>query len=199
MTCDRCGQEFGRRRRFSIAGVGQLCSLCHDEWAAQRLGVDYDRTPLEPVTVIGPDGRAHTFDIDSRIDPVGRALLATERTPDGSEGYEFEVIGGYGDDAFALMAELHKRIRAGVEHVWLETTEEGLVMPRNGDRFRGRLVWSASDDGPPSVVIDGRPYTWEQVGELLSIYEGFEIEVRLEDPIALVGGARPQGRGFAEE
>lgn len=189
MNCDRCGRELGNHRRHMVAGVGQLCPSCHDEWEARRLGIEYDSTPLEPVTVTGPDGRTHVFEIDSRIDPVARCLMATERFDDGSEGYRFEVVGAHDADAYGLMAELHKRIRAGIERLWLDTTEEGIEVLRKGDRFHGRLVWSPDDDGLPRVVIDGRPYTWEEVGEMLACYEGFEIDVRLEDPIALIDAA----------
>ena len=39
----------------------------------------------------------------------------------------------------------------------------------------------------PLVVIDGKPFTWEQVGRMLMRLEGFTLDARVEDAIQLVG------------
>ncbi|MCL4821153.1 MAG: hypothetical protein KJ067_18610 [Vicinamibacteria bacterium] len=177
-----------------MTGVGHLCASCFDEWAADRLGVVHDSTPLAPVTVTGPDGREHTFEILSRLGPTGRVLTAAETTADGSEGYEFRVMGDNEADSFELMGELQKRIRAGVEQTWVEPWEHGGWKLREKDRVRGRLTWDEDNPGQPLVVIDGRPFTWEDFGRMLSTFEGFLFDIRIEDSIDVVGGPLAEGR-----
>ncbi|WP_179886470.1 hypothetical protein [Bacillus sp. es.034] len=31
------------------------------------------------------------------------------------------------------------------------------------------------------IVIDGKPYTWEQLGEIVSSFEGFQIQMKFFD------------------
>jgi hypothetical protein len=33
------------------------------------------------------------------------------------------------------------------------------------------------------IVIDGKPFTWEQVGHMLMTFEGFTLEARIRDTI----------------
>ena len=37
------------------------------------------------------------------------------------------------------------------------------------------------------IVIDGKPFTWEQVGRMLMTFEGFTLDARVEDTIQVVG------------
>ena len=57
-----------------------------------------------------------------------------------------------------------------------------------GDRFVGRIESDPdSDVRLPLVVIDGKAFTWEQVGHLLMTFEGFTLEARIRDTIELIG------------
>ncbi|WP_452082098.1 DUF7713 domain-containing protein [Bacillus tuaregi] len=31
------------------------------------------------------------------------------------------------------------------------------------------------------IIIDGRPFTWEEVGEMVMSYEGFQIKIQMDD------------------
>lgn len=53
------------------------------------MGVDFDNTPLQPVTVSDADGVEHTFEFRSMLVPTGHALYARERVPKEQEAYEF--------------------------------------------------------------------------------------------------------------
>lgn len=39
----------------------------------------------------------------------------------------------------------------------------------------------------PLVVIDGKAFSWEEVGHMLMTFEGFTLEARVKDTIELVG------------
>ncbi len=43
-------------------------------------------------------------------------------------------------------------------------------------------VGPTDDDGLPELVIDDEQLTWEQLGQILSTYEGWELHIRIEEP-----------------
>ena len=57
-----------------------------------------------------------------------------------------------------------------------------------GTAAHGRIEWDPNSDVRlPSVVIDGKPFTWEQVGHMLMTFEGFTFEARIKDTIEMLG------------
>ena len=72
--------------------------------------------------------------------------------------------------------------------------DERSTGPSDADQARGRLVWSEdSERGVPyDVVIDGRKLSWEEFGEALASYEGWNFSLVIEDRTAeaeIDGGA----------
>jgi hypothetical protein len=54
-------------------------------------------------------------------------------------------------------------------------------------RLVGRIEWDAETNGElPLIVIDGKPFTWEQVGRMLMTFEGFTLDARVEETIQVV-------------
>ena len=39
----------------------------------------------------------------------------------------------------------------------------------------------------PMVVVDGKPFTWEQVGHMLMTFEGFTLVSRIKDAVEVPG------------
>jgi hypothetical protein len=79
-TCGRCGKSLEQSGGISVTGVGDRCHACFNAEAAARLGVDFDRTPIEPVVVADADadGVQHTFQTRSRMVGTGHAMEAIE-------------------------------------------------------------------------------------------------------------------------
>jgi hypothetical protein len=62
---------------------------------------------------------------------------------------------------------------------WQLTSDQRLV---------GRIEWDPESEARlPLVVIDGKAFSWEQVGHMLMTFEGFTLEARVKDTIELVG------------
>ena len=38
------------------------------------------------------------------------------------------------------------------------------------------------------LVVDGRPFTWDEVGRMLMSFEGFTLRAVVDDTIEVVGG-----------
>ena len=83
------------------------------------MGVDFDNSPLQPVTVTDTGGVEHTFEFRSMLVATGHALHAREALPAGREGYEFSVLGDFEANVWDLFKELYDRIRRAlaVRHV----------------------------------------------------------------------------------
>ena len=49
------------------------------------------------------------------------------------------------------------------------------------DQFSGLIGYDEASDRSPLIIIDGRPFTWEEVGKMLMAYEGFQIKLKIND------------------
>ena len=124
------------------------------------MGVDFDHTPLQPVTVSDADGVEHTFEFRSMLVATGHALHARERVPEGHEGYEFSVLGNFAANVWDLFRALFERVQRALAVRHVERGELGWRITDAG-RLVGRITWDADRAGEvPSLVIDGRPFTW---------------------------------------
>ena len=60
---------------------------------------------------------------------------------------------------------------------WQLTSDQRLV---------GRIEWDPQSNGRvPLVVIDGKAFSWEEVGRMLMTFEGFTLEARVRTPSSL--------------
>ncbi len=50
-TCGLCGKTLRPYDTIAVAGVGERCYRCFNEETAQRLGADFDNTPIEPIVL----------------------------------------------------------------------------------------------------------------------------------------------------
>jgi hypothetical protein len=187
-VCGRCGQPLKSHESISVADVGLRCCRCFNEETAALMGVAFDNTPLQPVTVSDVDGVEHTFEFRSMLVPTGHALYARERVSREREGYEFSVLGDFDANVWDLFRVLYDRIRDGLAVRHVEQGELGwrIIDARH---LVGRITWDPERGGEvPLLVIDGKPFTWDQVGRMLMSFEGFTLRAFVSDSIEVVGG-----------
>jgi hypothetical protein len=152
------------------------------------MGVDFDNSPLQPVTVTDTGGVEHTFQFRSMLVATGHALYAREALPAGREGYEFAVLGDFEAHAWDLFRVLYDKIRRELSVRHVERGELGWRVT-GAHRLVGRICWDPDCDGEvPLLVIDGRAFTWDEVGRMLMSFEGFTLRAQIEDSIDVVGG-----------
>jgi hypothetical protein len=187
-VCGRCRQPLKSHESISVANVGLRCHRCFNEEMAARMGVDFDNTPLQPVTVQDVEGVEHTFEFRSMLVPTGHALYARERVAEGEEGYEFSVLGDFDANVWDLFRVLYDRIRQGLAIRHVERGDLGWRITDTG-HLVGRITWDPERAGEvPLLVIDGRPFTWNQVGRMLMSFEGFTLRAFVADSIEVIGG-----------
>ncbi len=186
--CGRCGRPLKSHESIFVATVGLRCYRCFNEETATKMGVAFDNTPLQPVIVSDAGGAEHVFEFQSMLVATGHALHAREFVPEGQEGYEFSVLGDFDANVWDLFRVLYDRIQhgLGVRHVergelgWRITEARHLV---------GRIAWDPDRAGEvPLLVIDGKTFSWDQVGRMLMAFEGFTLRAFVSDSIELIGG-----------
>jgi len=170
---------------------------------AARLGIDFDNTPIAPIVVTDVDGVRHRFEIRSMLVPSGHAMSAREVSkPDAPGSYRFDILGDFETDARDLFKLLRGRIRQGLSVRHVENTEHGWQLTP-AHRLSGVIEWDPETEGArPLLIVDGRTFTWDQIGRMLMTFEGFTLNALVEDTIKVVGGpladGQPEGRASHE-
>jgi hypothetical protein len=89
---------------------------------------------------------------------------------------------------------LRERIRQGLSVLHVQQTEHGWQLTP-AHRLCGVIEWDPQTDGAlPLLIVDGRTFTWDQIGRMLMTFEGFTLNAIVEDTIELVGGPLADGR-----
>jgi hypothetical protein len=89
---------------------------------------------------------------------------------------------------------LRERIRQGLSVRHVQHTEHGWQLSQ-AHRLRGVIEWDAETNGAlPLLIVDGRTFTWDQIGRMMMTFEGFTLNAIVEDTIEVVGGPLADGR-----
>ncbi len=193
--CGLCGKVLRPYDSISVTDVGERCYRCFNEELADRRGIAFDNTPIAPIVVADADGVRHRFEIRSMLVGTGHAMCAREiGSRDAAGGYRFEILGDLEANAQDLFKLLRERIRQGLSVRHVQETEHGWRLTP-AHRLRGVIEWDRETDGAaPLLIVDGRTFTWDQIGGLLMTFEGFTLNAIVEDTIEVVGGPLADGR-----
>ncbi len=193
--CGLCRKILRPYDSISVTEVGDRCYRCFNEELADRLGIAFDNTPIAPIVVADADGVRHRFEIRSMLVGTGHAMYAREvRNRDAAGGYRFEVLGDHETDAHDLFTLLRERIRQGLSAQHVHGTEHGWQLTQ-AHRLSGVIEWDPETEGAlPLLIVDGRTFTWDQIGRMLMTFEGFRLHAIVEDTIEVVGGPLADGR-----
>jgi hypothetical protein len=170
-----------------VAEKGPRCYPCFNREMAEHIGVKFDNVQFQPIVVADADGVSHTFDIQSMLVGTGHEMIAREIATADEPGYRFAVLGDFEADAWGLFQRLYARMQQQMAKRHVHRTEFGWQLTET-DRFVGRIEWDPNSDVRlPLIVIDGKAFTWEQVGHMLMTFEGFTLEARVRDTIEVIG------------
>lgn len=127
-----------------------------------------------------------TFKIRSVLVPTGHEIEALEIGDGTRTGYRFAVLGDFDSDAWELFQLLYVKMRREVTARHVHRTEFGWQLTSD-QQLAGRIEWDPDSEGRlPLIVIDGKAFTWEQVGHMLMTFEGFTLEARVRDTVEVV-------------
>lgn len=189
IPCERCGKLAPGRELThftTVAGTLLLCTQCFNADVAQRAGIrDFDNHPLDPISITAADGVIHEFHLQTRLLGAMVTLEAYEIKDGEPSGYQFQLIGEPGEDRFVQLGRLVERIRSTLATNYLEDGKYGLQI--KDMEVKGTIEADLSDEadvfGPrlPRLVIDGRDVSWDEFGEMLMTFEGFQFKLEIVD------------------
>ncbi|MGM0842293.1 MAG: DUF7713 domain-containing protein [Bacillota bacterium] len=146
-----------------------------------KLGVNLD-TLFQSFKVEDYEGNTRTFNVHRRLDPLGIFLEVQENT---IHGYRFAVHGELNcnqKDSFNLLMD---KVIQGINSPSLKLhrfpnahQQEGIA----ADQVIGKVACDESSHGnTPLIIIDGKPYTWEQFDQMVTSFEGFQMKINWLD------------------
>jgi hypothetical protein len=157
-----------------------LCNACANREAAEHAGISFYHPRFDPVTLTDARGREHTFDFATRLHEDRVSIEAYEQD-DELTGYQFSVLGPH-DKVPKLYRRLLGRMRRALTREHL-VEERGRLSVGDELTIRGRITWDEETGGRlPLLVIDGRPVDWEELGEKLMCFEGWQFRLEMVDP-----------------
>lgn len=147
-------------------------------------GADYEDVEFEPIIIKDFDGKDHKFHFTVRLLGDRVAMDAFEIKNGHPGGYEFSIFGDIEDELFGLFGKLFERLRPALsrKHIYKEETTQSWQIT-NDDVVRGQLHCDldSSDERLPLIVIDGKEISWNQFGQMLMTYEGFNFKLEIFD------------------
>ncbi|MGD6968553.1 DUF7686 domain-containing protein [Rossellomorea vietnamensis] len=180
VDCDQCKKGNAKIHLKMDEGVPNLvlCSDCYNEVMAEELGVSYEELLIKSFEMEDCLGEVHQFDIHQRVFPNGIFLEASERK---EYGYFFAIHDELGVSAAQLLQKLMEKVKKGLSQKYIEENERGGVSQPvlAGDEVWGRIEYDETGNGVPLMVVDGKPYKWEEFGKMLSASEGFQFRLKI--------------------
>lgn len=187
--CDECSQvrpAFGFVTLTSEAGgpARHLCSECYNRQYMRDAGLpELETIYFDPVTRRDSVGKEHTFHFVVHMS-TGLGIRAFECVDGCPGGYQFAVLEPPMTPVREAHAKLVGKIESGVAVRYLQSSDfPGAGSSQNRLYAKGTAVNGRIEerDGTPRVVIDGREYSWEEFGEFLSCFQGFDFRLECFD------------------
>lgn len=179
--CEQCGFKEVKIRLTAEENTIVLCLNCYNEQMAEELEVDMEQI-AETFSLCDFQGISRTFFVEKRIDPIGIFMEAKENI---AFGYKFAVHGELDCDQQELLNHLIEKTKKGIAEKQIEINflTNGQAYNSMTDHYITGLIEydEASAGESPIIVIDGKPFTWEEVGQMLTAYEGFQIKIKCYD------------------
>src|SRR2546426_941957 len=129
-------------------------------------------------------GAPHEFHFRTRHGGDHVAVEAFEMVDHRAGGYEFQVLGDPSDDPIRIFQQLFERMRRALGRTHIEETAHGPQIAKSADGWvvRGQIEWDDEENGRvPRLVVDGKGYSWDKLGRMLTSFEGFRLKMEVYD------------------
>ncbi len=169
----------------SIRPAEHICHDCNNQSLAQRIGINY--IPLRTKTLTIPDASKteHLFSLTQLIHGTGIGIIAEEITEHDTPGYRFSVHGEANEQQIELLERLTHKLKKHLSIQYIRQHKFGgrTIQVMNGFALVGRVVTEISADSHslPIFIIDGKSYTWADVGQLIKKFDGFQFKLHFAD------------------
>lgn len=178
--CERCESAEVKVHIHSESVSVHLCMNCHNELMAEELEVHLEPL-IDSFSLKDFQGVSRQLVVERRLHPIGIWLEASEAI---EFGYKFAVHGELDCNQQELLNKLMAKARKGVATQHVESNVFPNGQPYNTiihDQLTGVIEVDETPYGTPLVIIDGKPFTWEEVGKMVMSYEGFQLKLKMYD------------------
>lgn len=161
----------------------EVCWECNNELTARYLGITLEPFRNGIYDFTGIRGRKHKFMIHKIIHPVGIGYQAVEVTENNTPGFRVEVL----DELDCNQSDLFNKLEAKIKKTLFKRYLKSVSSPNGSkhtvfktDEVVGRLEYDDNDKNH-KVIIDGKPFSWDELGQMLNTYEGFQFKLKIYD------------------
>lgn len=141
---------------------------------------DFENVRLEPIVMMDCIGDKRQFHFQMHLLGNMTALDAFELKDGHPGGHQFQIIGNPKEGALDLSGRMVGKIRRALATRHIEEGRHGPEII--GQMVRSNIEWDDSEDGElPLVVVDGREYSWGDLGRMLMAFEGWQFKLEMLD------------------
>jgi len=150
----------------------KFCQDCYNEMIAAYIGTEMPDFIPEQFLCKDDTGKSHKFDIEFLIFATGKELTAREK---GKFKRRIEMHGELNADVGVMLQLLKKKIIKAINTTHID--ERGYIKDCVA---KGYIDYNRKRDDY-DIVIDGKPYTWEELKKNVSLHEGWNIKIEFSD------------------
>jgi len=171
--CDKCGKP----SEIDWIDLGNdeeshLCLECNNKIQSDNLGIELPEIARHSFILTDCDQELHLFDSEYIITPMFKLLRCFERGP---ARYKCEVQDSLDADYKNMFAEMIRRLNKMLSTKYMEF---GTWIDYN---IYGHISVSQEKE-QFEIIVDGKPYTWEEIGKSLRDLDGFQIKIDTANP-----------------
>ena len=165
--CDKCRKPSEVNWIDLKNGESHLCLDCSNEIQSEMLGIELPELARHRFFLTDCDNVTHLFDSEYIIYPVFKVLRCYERGP---TRYKCEVEGDINADYKEMFSEMIRRLHKMLS---LKYIEYGTWVDYS---VYGHIDYD-NESEKYEIIVDGKPYTWEEIGKGLRNLDGFQIKI----------------------
>ena len=174
--CDICGKDPIISMSDGKGGItAKYCQTCFNKMMAERIGIDAPENVPEELVTVDIENNVHRFKIEYMIWGHIQILKAYE---DFSPGYKCEVGAEFDIEFPELWEMMIAKLDRKMNMVYFD--DDGRW---NYNKIIGDIVWDRErETGDMNIIINGKPYTWDELYREVKTYEGWQIKIEFADP-----------------
>jgi hypothetical protein len=171
--CNACGKPAKVHFRANEdSDYIKLCQDCYNDMMAEYTGIEMPDFIPQQFLCNDDAGKSHKFDIEFLIFATGKELTTKEK---GKFKRRIKVHGELDADVGEMLQLLKRKIIKAINTIHID--ERGYI---NNGIAEGYIDYNSKRDDY-DIIIDGKPYTWEELKKNISMHEGWNIRIEFGD------------------
>ena len=168
--CDICKRDSILINVTSDNEEISYCQTCYNKMMSELTDTEIPDIIPKQIDIMDAHRKYHTFNIEFIIFTHAKFLTAREAGP---TKYSCMVKGELDEDFYCMWAEMIERMKRKMVKKYINP--DG-----SWDSLVGNIEYNTERE-ELSVIVDGMAFTWEELKENVSTYEGWQIKIEFKD------------------